>query len=78
MGGGSDGSSYLNTVETWELGASAWVVRNNLPRKLYGAAAVVYNNKVTVLGGSGSDYRDEVITDTDGGLMHCTNTTHTL
>ena len=61
VGGGRVGIAYLDSVERLELGASTWVVLNHLPRKMSEAAAVVYRNQVTVLGGyDGREDMDEV------------------
>lgn len=54
---GSNGSDYNNYMLTWKEGESSWSYNNNYPYQCYGGRAVVYDNKIHVLGGNNSSVK---------------------
>jgi len=61
VAGGYDGSNYLSSAEMLTRTSSAWVMVNNLPRKIDGVRGVTLGGTLYMTGGSdGSYFRDEI------------------
>jgi len=51
VGGGYDGSSYLNSIEVYDPATKQWASAGNFPENKFVADAVVLNNKAYVVAG---------------------------
>merc|ERR1719481_623990 len=61
VAGGYFRGNYLSSTEVLASTSSAWVLANNLPRKLWGMSSVTLGNIIYLTGGSdGDNIRDEV------------------